>query len=165
MLPPKARGEKSEKDYNKPVLYLVGPMILITIILSLSLFAPSVSAFGDHIPHVGEDEYHNDPMTFLLFTFLMSFATTAILVSLFTFKFGQKRSKIVAIPVLISGLTLWGFWIFYNLVLRADYPDDTLLGVVHWTAAPVLLPIMALIGAAVGFGLAVFIFLTVIVRS
>lgn len=112
-----------------------------------------------------EHEYHNDPFTYLLFSFLMTFATVAILTSLFTFKYGQKKSKLIAIPMLSTGIVLWATWIVFNLVLKSDYPDDTVLGLVHWVAAPLLKPLMALIGFVLGAGLAIFIFLTVIVRS
>ena len=139
--------------------------INISIILIISLIlisaAPVMAAEDDNSEH----EYHNDPFTYLLFSFLMTFATVAILTSLFTFKYGQKRSKLIAIPMLGSGIVIWGFWIFFNFIIRASYPDDTLIGVVHWVAAPLLKPLMALIGFVLGAGLAVFIFLTVIVRS
>ncbi|MGA1866483.1 MAG: hypothetical protein ACMUFK_03335, partial [Thermoplasmatota archaeon] len=72
-----------------------------------------------------EHEYHNDPFTYLLFSFLMTFATVAILTSLFTFKYGQKKSKLIAIPMLSTGIVLWATWIVFNLVLKSDYPDDT----------------------------------------
>ncbi|MGA1820691.1 MAG: hypothetical protein ACMUHU_06760 [Thermoplasmatota archaeon] len=112
-----------------------------------------------------EHDYHNDPFTYLIFSFLMTFATVGILASLFTFKYGQRRSKVIAVPMLASGIVIWGFWILFNFILKADYPDDTLFGIVHWVAAPLLKPLMALIGCVLGAGLAVFIFLTVIVRS
>jgi hypothetical protein len=95
----------------------------------------------------------------------MTFATFALLTSLFTFKFGQKKSKIIAIPMMGSGLLIWGLWIFFKFVIRASYPDDTIFGIVHWVAAPLLKPLMALIGVILGAGLAVFIFLTIVVRS
>jgi len=135
--------------------------LVLLIAASLLAVAPAGAIEQDNSEH----EYHNDPVTYLIFSFLMTFATVAILTSLFTFKYGQKRSKIIAVPMLTSGIVIWGFWIFYNFILKAEYPDDTLFGIVHWVAAPLLKPLMALIGFVLGAGLAVFIFLTVIVRS
>ena len=62
-------------------------------------------------------------------------------------------------------MLIWGLWIFFKFVIRASYPDDTIFGIVHWVAAPLLKPLMALIGVILGAGLAVFIFLTIVVRS
>jgi hypothetical protein len=127
----------------------------------LQLSGPTFAKNGDGSEH----DYHNNPFTFLFFTFLMSFSTMAILVSLFSFKFGAKRSRVLAVPLMITGLVPWGIWILFNLILRAVYPDDTFLGIVHWVAAPLLLPLMALLGFVLGVGVALFIFLTIIVRS
>jgi hypothetical protein len=141
-------------------------MAIVLVVLSSLLFMgivaePALGADTDNSEH----KYHNDPWTYLIFSFLMTFATFAILTSLFTFKFGQKRSKLVAIPMLATGLAIWGLWIFFNFIQRAQYPDDSIFGIIHWVAAPLLKPLMAVIGVILGAGLAVFIFLTVIVRS
>ena len=134
----------------------------ILLALFLSHLTSAVSAEEND---GSEHDYHNDPFTFLFFTFLMSFATMGVLFSIFAFKFGTKRARLFAAPLLVCGLVPWGFWIIFNLILRTEYPHDTLLGIVHWVAAPLLLPIMALLGAALGMGVALFIFLTIIVRS
>jgi hypothetical protein len=136
--------------------------ILMIFLLIFTFSAqPALGADEDDSEH----KYHNDPLTYLVFSFLMTFATFAILTSLFTFKFGQKKSKFVAIPMLASGLVIWGIWIFFNFIIEAEYPNDTIFGIVHWVAAPLLKPLMALIGVILGAGLAIFIFLTVVVRS
>ncbi len=137
------------------------PMVLTLLLLFTFCAEPVFGADTDESEH----KYHNDPLTYLVFSFLMTFATFAILTSLFTFKFAQKRSKLIAIPMLASGLLIWGIWIFFNLVQKASYPDDSIFGIIHWVAAPLLKPLMALIGVIAGAGLAIFIFLTVIVRS
>lgn len=131
-------------------------------LFSALLLLPGVYANDDD---GSEHDYHNDPFTVLLFTFVMSFATMAVLVSVFAIKFGSKRSKLLALPLLLSGLVPWGIWVFFRLVLRSKYPDDTFLGLVHWVAAPIIIPLMALAGFAAGVGLGLFIFLTIVVRS
>lgn len=146
-------------------LGLTAKAIPIIMLFSLLVFTVTVEPVSAAESDGTEDKYHNDPLTYLVFSFLMTFATFALLTSLFTFKFGQKKSKIIAIPMLGSGLIIWGLWIFFKFVIRASYPDDTIFGVVHWVAAPLLKPLMALIGVILGAGLAVFIFLTVVVRS
>ncbi len=138
-------------------------LALTVVLLALSpLFMGSTNAAEEED---SEHEYHNNELTFLIVSFVMSYGAMAILTSLFTFKFGQKRSKLVAIPVLTSGLIIWGIWIFFKFIQRAAYPDDTIIGIIHWSAAPILKPILAVLGMALGAGIAVFIFLTVVVRS
>jgi hypothetical protein len=139
-------------------------VVFFLVISILTITCMSGSVFGAD-ENASEDKYHNDPLTYLVFSFLMTFATFALLTSLFTFRFGQRRSKIIAVPMLASGLIIWGLWIFFKFIIRASYPDDTVFGIVHWVAAPLLKPLMALIGVIFGAGLAIFIFLTVVVRS
>jgi hypothetical protein len=112
-----------------------------------------------------QHDYHNDPMTYLVFSFVMTFGAVSIMAGLIAFRFGNKRSRMTAIPMILSGVVIWGIWILFNLVLRSDYPHDTIFGIIHWVAAPLLKPLMALLGVILGAGLSIFIFLTVIVRS
>jgi hypothetical protein len=141
-----------------------GRTAVLLVLLSLSLVILPLSAEAKTTDE-REDAYHNNPMTYLLFSFVMSFSTVAILTSLFTFKYGQKRSKTIAVPMLLFGMITWGMWILFNLILKESYPDDTVIGIIHWVAAPLLKPLMVILGVILGAGLAVFIFLTVIVRS
>jgi hypothetical protein len=154
-----------EATLGRQPMGLTAKVLFSTFVVSflalMCMTEPALAANNDE----SEDKYHNDPLTYLVFSFLMTFATFALLTSLFTFKFGQKKSKIIAIPMMGSGLIIWGIWIFFKFIIRASYPDDTIFGVVHWVAAPLLKPLMALIGVILGAGLAVFIFLTIVVRS
>jgi len=112
-----------------------------------------------------EHDYHNDPMTYLVFSFVMTFASVSIMAGLFALKYGKKRSKITAVFMVLSGIIIWGIWITFNFILKSNYPDDTIFGMIHWVAAPLLKPFMALIGIFLGCLLSIFIFLTVIVRT
>ncbi len=112
-----------------------------------------------------EHEYHNNEWTFLIISFVMTYGAMAIVTSLFTFKFGQKKAKIISVPVMISGLVIWGIWIYFKFIMRAEYPDDTIFNIIHWSAAPILKPLLAVVGVILGAGLALFIFLTLVVRS
>lgn len=142
--------------------------VAFSIIFILSFFPAAVmmpeTAEGK-TTRESEHEYHNDEWTFLVISFLMAYATMAILTSLFALRFAQRKAKIVAIPVLFSGLLIWGFFILFKVFLKAEYPDDTIFGFVYWATAPILKPLMAVLGIILGVGLALFIFLTVVVRS
>lgn len=100
-----------------------------------------------------------------MISFVMTYGATAVLVSIFTFKFGQGKAKIIAIPILVSGLLIWLTWIYFKFMIKAGYPDDTILNIIHWSAAPILKPLLAVVGVFLGGGLSLFIFLTMVVRS
>jgi hypothetical protein len=95
----------------------------------------------------------------------MTYAASAIVISLFTFKYGQGKAKVIAIPMLLSGILVWGTWIYFKFIIKAGFPDDTIFNIIHWSAAPILKPLLAVIGVILGGGLSLFIFLTIVVRS
>jgi hypothetical protein len=136
---------------------------LLALIMALVMIPELVSAEDEE--ENSEHDYHNNEWTFLIISFVMTYGATAILVSLFTFKYAQGKAKVVAIPMLLSGLVIWGIWIYFKFITKAAYPDDTILNIIHWTAAPILKPLLAVIGVMLGGGLSLFLFLTVVVRS
>ena len=120
---------------------------------------------GPESNETSEHDYHNDPWTYLIFSLVMTFGLMSVLAGLFALKFSDKKAKKIAIPMILVGLVIWGFWIYFNFIDHAGYPDDTLFGIIHWVAAPLLKPLMAVIGVLLGGGLSLFIFLTAVVRS
>lgn len=138
-------------------------MVLLAIVLSISISFPSVSA--DSETDESEHEYHNDEWTFLIISFVMTYAIASVIAGLFTLKFGQGKSRILAAAMLSSGLVIWGIWIYFKLIVSASYPDDTILGIIYWSTAPLLKPILAVVGFIFGGGIALFMFLTFVVRS
>jgi hypothetical protein len=156
-------SQKVERTFAPQVGLARSLLIFILVFFTVINFmsSPAIGADNDDSEH----EYHNNELTFLLVSLVMSYGAMAILTSLFTFRFGQRRSKLIAIPVLSSGVLIWGTWIFFKFIFRADYPDDTIIGIIHWSAAPILKPLLAVVGVIIGSGIAVFIFLTVVVRS
>jgi hypothetical protein len=136
--------------------------LILALLLTLPLLSGgALGADEDESEH----EYHNNEWTFLIISFVMTYGAMAIVTSLFTFKFGQKKAKIISIPVMLSGLIIWGIWIYFKFIMKAEYPDDTIFNIIHWSAAPILKPLLAVIGVILGAGLALFIFLTLVVRS
>ncbi|MDG6226060.1 MAG: hypothetical protein QCI82_11190 [Candidatus Thermoplasmatota archaeon] len=137
----------------------IAALMLLWILSVCTLALPLASAATRT-----EHDYHNDPFTYLLFSFLMSFALICILLGAFAFRFGKKRTRSFSVPMMIGGVVIWGIWAYFNLIASSEYPDDTVLGIIHWVAAPLLKPIMAVLGVAAGFGLGLLIFLNTIVR-
>jgi MFS family permease len=134
--------------------------ILAGIFLVLALMPGASSAHS-----VSQDSYHNNPLTYLFFSFVMSFGTISFILGVFAFKYGKKRTRIYSVPMMASGTVIWALWFYFNFVAQADYPDDTVFSIIHWVAAPLLKPVMALLGAGLGLALALVIFLNSIVRA
>jgi len=137
------------------------PAAAIPPLLLICLPGTAMVASGERSEH----EYHNDPFTYLLFSFVMTFGLAAILMGAFAFKYGKKRTRMFSVPMMLSGAVIWGIWLYFNFIARADYPDDTFLDIIHWVAAPLLKPLMALVGFAAGVSLSLVIFLNTIVRA
>lgn len=142
-----------------PITTLV--LLSLIILVSASAFTANAQSEEDNSEH----EYHNNELTFLIVSFVMTYGAAAIIAGIFAMKFGQKKSKYIGGLMTLSGMVPWGFWITYKFILRISFPDDTLFNIIHWSAAPILKPLIAVIGVMLGAGLALFIFLTVVVRS
>jgi MFS family permease len=136
----------------------------ITIVLSL-VFILCILPEPASAHDMSKSDYHNDPFTFLLFSFVMGFGTVSLVLGAFAFKFGKKRTRAFSIPMMIAGVGIWSLWTYFKVIARAEYPHDTILSVIHWAEAPLLLPLMALLGAGLGAVLALVIFLNTIVRA
>jgi hypothetical protein len=138
-------------------------MFLLSACLILAASLPNVDGASD--TEESEHDYHNNEWTFLIISFVMTYGAAAMVAGLFTMKYGQRRSKVIASFLLLSGLTIWGIWIYFKFIESASYPDDTIFGIIYWSTAPIIKPLLAVIGVILGGGLALFIFLTVVVRS
>jgi MFS family permease len=138
--------------------------LLITIVLSLSFL---LTALPSHVSahEVSKSDYHNDPLTFLLFSLVMSFGTVSLILGAFAFKYGKKRTRVFSVPMMLAGVAIWALWIYFKFIAIAKYPHDTIFSLIHWAEAPLLLPVMALLGAGIGSVLALMLFLNTIVRA
>ncbi len=143
----------------------------LALLVVFTFCMPAVTAQNDTssnpVNGAGESksDYHNNPLTYLLFSFIMTFGLVSVLAGLFALKFGQKGSRKIALPMVIAGMVPWGGWFYFNFIAHVSYPDDTVFDIIHWVEAPLLKPFMAVLGVVLGAGLAVFVFLTAIVRS
>ncbi len=158
------------KEYPHRSMILLVVMIL-ALSVALTFCIPPIKAQNDTssnpVNGAGESksDYHNNPWTYLLFSFIMTFGLVSVLAGLFALKFGQKGSRKVALPMVVAGMVPWGAWFYFNFIAHASYPNDTVFDIIHWVEAPLLKPFMAVLGVVLGAGLAVFVFLTAIVRS
>ena len=135
--------------------------MIVAVMLTTTLPLVDASSTDDDTEH----DYHNNEWTFLLISFVMTYGAAAILAGLFTIRYGQRRSKIIASSMVLSGIVIWGIWIYFKFMIKATYPDDTIFGIIYWSTAPILKPLLAVIGVLFGGGLALFFFLTIVVRS
>jgi hypothetical protein len=144
----------------------MGPLtisFLLSLIFLIVVAASAVDAQSEEDD--SEHDYHNNEWTFLIISFVMTYGAAAIIAGLFAIKYAQRRSKYIGGAMMISGLIPWGIWITFNFILKASYPDDTIFNIIYWSTAPIIKPLLAVLGMILGGGLALFIFLTVVVRS
>ncbi len=98
-----------------------------------------------------------------LFVLLLSFAIFSLLAGIFTAYFGAGKSRAIGGGLLVMGLVIILVWVYYGIL--GSYPDDTLLGVVHWNAAKTLEAFITVLSAIIGAVIAVVMFLVAIMKS
>lgn len=98
-----------------------------------------------------------------LFVLLLSFAVFSLIAGIFTAYFGAGKSRAIGGVLLVLGLIVILIWVYFGVM--QDYPDDSLLGIVHWEAAKTLEAFMTVIGAVIGAVIAIVLFLVAIMKS
>jgi len=98
-----------------------------------------------------------------LFVLLLSFAVFSLLAGIFTAYFGAGKSRAIGAVLLLLGLVIIVIWIWFGIL--SEYPDDTLLGVIHWEAARTMEAFVTVISAIIGAVIAVVLFLVAIMKS
>jgi hypothetical protein len=120
-----------------------------------------------NIQYTGEEwDKKNDQDSLLntfLFVLLMSFAIFSLIAGIFTAYFGAGKSRAIGGVLLVLGLVVILIWIYFTFM--SEYPDDTLLGIVHWEAAKTLDAFVTVLGAIVGAVIAIVLFLVAIMKS
>lgn len=110
-----------------------------------------------------KEEASNSPINIFLFVFLLSFAVFSLLAGIFTAYFGAGKSRAIGGVLLVLGLIVILIWVYFGLI--KSYPDDSLLGIVHWEAARTLDAIITVVGALIGAIVAIVLFLVAIMKS
>ena len=105
----------------------------------------------------------NSMMNIFLFVLLLSFAIFSLLAGVFTAYFGAGKSRAIGGVLLAIGLIVILFWVYFGIL--SDYPNDTLLGIVHWEAAKTLEAFITVLSAVIGAVIAVVLFLVAIMKS
>jgi hypothetical protein len=98
-----------------------------------------------------------------LFVLLMSFAIFSLVAGIFTAYFGAGKSRAIGGVLLILGLVVILVWVYFTFM--SSYPDDTILGLIHWEAARTLEAFVTVLGAIVGAVVAIVLFLVAIMKS
>ncbi|UCH89749.1 MAG: hypothetical protein JSV49_03625 [Thermoplasmata archaeon] len=115
-----------------------------------------------------EDEYDKarkseETLNIALFTFLMAFAVFALIAGAFTAYFGAGKSRAIGSGLMLVGILVILVWIYFGIM--QDYPDDSLLGIVHWEAAKTLQSFITVLAALLGAIAAIGLFLIAIMKS
>ncbi len=109
------------------------------------------------------NEVSDNIINTFLFVLLMSFGIFSLLAGIFTAYFGAGKSRGIGAVLLILGLVVILIWVWYGVL--NEYPDDSLLGIVHWDAAKTVEAFLTVLGAIFGAGLAIVLFLVAIMKS
>ena len=122
----------------------------------------------DEIRVYSEEEWDkkqksDDLINTFLFVLLLSFGIFSLLAGIFTAYFGAGKSRAIGAFLLVIGLVIILIWVYFG-VLR-DFPDDTILGIVHWEAAKTTEAFITVLSALFGAGLAIVLFLVAIMKS
>jgi lipopolysaccharide export LptBFGC system permease protein LptF len=112
---------------------------------------------------VEREDVRNDKLNTALFTFLLAFAVFALLAGAFTAYFGAGKSRAIGSGLMVIGLLVIIVWIYFGVL--SDYPDDTILGVIHWEAAKTMEAFITVLSALIGAVAAIGLFLVAIMKS
>ena len=82
---------------------------------------------------------------------------------IFTAYFGAGKSRAIGGVLLALGLIVILVWVYFGLL--SSYPDDTILGIVHWDAARTMEAFVTVLGAIIGAVVAIVLFLVAIMKS
>jgi lipopolysaccharide export LptBFGC system permease protein LptF len=98
-----------------------------------------------------------------LFTFCLAFAVFALLAGAFTAYFGAGKSRAIGAGLMMIGLIVIIVWVYFGVL--SEYPDDTLIGIIHWEAAKTLEAFLTVLAALIGAVAAIGLFLIAIMKS
>lgn len=118
---------------------------------------------GKSVIYGEREEVQDSLLNTALFTFLMAFAVFALLAGAFTAYFGAGKSRAIGSALMVIGLVVILFWIYFGIM--QSYPDDSLLGIVHWDAAHTLSAFVTVLAAFLGAIAAIGLFLIAIMKS
>lgn len=164
-------------------------LVIVSILLMISFVGLNVSAVDtdddgldddweeEHGYEVGEkekvvvyeddewdrEEKEDDLINIFLFVLIMSFGIFSLLAGVFTAYFGAGKSRAIGGFLLVIGIVIILIWVYFGIM--QDYPDDTILGIVHWEAAKTLEAFLTVLGAIIGALVAVGVFLLAIMKS
>ena len=109
------------------------------------------------------EEKEDDLINIFLFVLIMSFGIFSLLAGVFTAYFGAGKSRAIGGFLLVIGIVIILIWVYFGIM--QDFPDDTILGIVHWDAAKTLEAFLTVLGAIIGALVAVGVFLLAIMKS
>jgi hypothetical protein len=122
----------------------------------------------DEIRVYSEEEWDkkqksDDLINVFLFVLLLSFGIFSLLAGIFTAYFGAGKSRAIGGVLLVLGLVVILVWVYFGIL--SSYPDDSILGIVHWEAARTMEAFITVLGAIIGAVVAIVMFLVAIMKS
>lgn len=128
---------------------------------------PNEKAKDIHVFETKEDVERRDLRDSLFntffFTLCLAFAVFALLAGAFTAYFGAGKSRAIGAGLMVVGIIVILIWLYFGVL--SEYPDDTLLGIIHWEAAKTLEAFITVLAALIGAIAAIGLFLVAIMKS
>ena len=109
------------------------------------------------------EEKEDNLINIFLFVLILSFGIFSLLAGIFTAYFGAGKSRAIGGSLLLIGIVIILIWFYFGYMM--DYPDDSIIGIVHWEAAKTLEAFITVLGAIIGALVAVGVFLLAIMKS
>ena len=109
------------------------------------------------------EEKEDDLLNIFLFVLILSFGIFSLLAGIFTAYFGAGKSRAIGGVLLLIGIIIILIWLYFGVM--QDYPEDSILQVVHWEAAKTLEAFITVLGAIIGALVAIGVFLLAIMKS
>jgi len=111
------------------------------------------------------DNYQEEILPTFLFTLIGSFGIFALMLGGFTAYYAKGRAKMVGGVLALSGVLVGVIFVVFTVLGVREYPDDTLLSLIHWDIQLFFMPFFTILAFGLGGFLALVAFLLIIMKA
>lgn len=111
------------------------------------------------------DNYQEEILPTFLFTLIGSFGIFALMLGGFTAYYAKGRAKVAGGVLAFVGALVGVVFIVFTVIGIKEYPNDTLLGLIHWDAQLFFMPFFTVLAFGLGGFLALLAFLLIIMKA
>lgn len=111
------------------------------------------------------DGYQEEILPTFLFTLIGSFGVFALMLGGFTAWYAKGRAKVVGGTLALAGTLIGVVFLVFTVIGIKEYPNDTLLGLIHWDVQLFFMPFFTVLAFGLGGFLALLAFLLIIMKA